>query len=212
LTIRLTADGLSFCRTPRRCDGEFFPFGERTPGQALREIVEQGKIVPGDFEHAMVEIDTPRVVLFPNTAWEEGMEENYLLLNNITLAGDETTVLSPSLGVRAAMVAPRDPVEYLAGLWGEEASYSSPLLASIYRKTRGTLELNLTRRHAYITIFGDKLDYAEVFPWEGMADLLYYMYLLEGSHNLRGATISVTGHRAAEATKKLAAYYRGVMK
>ncbi|MDR2886361.1 MAG: DUF3822 family protein [Rikenellaceae bacterium] len=214
IRIRLAVDGCSFyCSMDKDAvPKDFYPLAEHdTLADMMRRVVGGDGIVPANFVRVEVEVDTDRLILLPNTAYEPGMEEGYLAVNNISYRSDEAVVISPSFGIRAIMIAPRDLVEFLNNQWEGRVSYTSPILESIYRKKRGTLEVNLTRRFAYFTVIEDKLDYAEVFPYEGVPDLLYYLKRLETSYNLQNCTILVMGHQASAVIKKLAGYYRSVI-
>lgn len=213
LTIRIAADGISFlCQFDKDAVPSGF-FETPYPGMVadtVSKLIEAGSLIPDAFQKMEVEVDTNRIVLVPNTVFEDGMEQGYLKTNNIVCGQDEMVVVSPSFGIRAIMPVRRDAVEYLQSVW-PELTFSSPILKSIYRTQRGTVELNLTQKVAYLTIIEDKLNYAEAFPYASTADLLYYMHLLGKNFDLQNSTTLVLGHNAEEVIKLLARYYKSVI-
>ncbi len=213
LSIRVAADGLSFsCPFDVKAAPEgFFDFASGfSVENIVSRLIEEHKLLPENFPKVEIEVDTNRIVLIPNTMFEEGMEENYLKANKVVYGRDEMTVVSPAFGIRAVMVAPRPAVEYLRSVW-PGLTFTSPILKSIYRPKRGTVELNLTPSVAYLTVIEDKLNFAEAFPYSTSADLMYYIQRLGKIVDLQNSTILVLGHGDDAVIKLLSKYYRSVI-
>ncbi len=185
LSIRLSADGLSFYASGASVPAhEFVTDPTETTCDLLEKLRLTERIDFNAFSSAIIEVDTDRMVLAPLEAFEEGMQEHFLALNNIPVTTrDAVVVASPTPAIITIMVVPRDVVTFCQGIWGEHnVRFASPIGHCLHHGLQRTLRLFLARDFAYMALYGDKLEVARAIPYRSPADLLYHMLPLRLHH------------------------------
>ena len=206
LSIRLSSDGLSFL-----VQGDRAPLCGFIAGASGPETVGKlaGKNAPGRTDGPVnVLLETLKTVAVPTSIFEEETATSYLAVNSLMPAHDETAVVSPEAGdVRCVMVWNTDTLRALHDHWGNSVHFYSPLQQGIATVGEQEVLVGLGRRLLCLVFRDNRIRYAEMLPFQGVADLLYYMGHLNTLFDLSKAKIRLTGPGAVQLTKELRHHY-----
>ncbi len=162
----------------------------------------------GDVEFVLL---TEKSVLVPREHFDPARAADYLAVNGVPCAEDETAVSSdPSRPIVAVMAIASGALDVLRRRFGGELRFTTPLLAE------ETDLYPVIRLHAvdeqliYISVFDDGLQLAEVFPTVGADDELSLLQRLEEQFNPDDFLLRLTGDRLKERRKILKRYYSEV--
>lgn len=199
LSIRLTPDGLSFSSSKGN--------GNRT---------ENNPALPHEAEviRVIVEIDTPKCMLIPEAGASEGA--SFLEAAGVELSDRETLVSVTKDSMCLISAADGAAVKRLRDNYGDKLAFTGPLLESVasgkaLSSARPCAVLVFrAQSRLYLTLTDDKgcLRFAEVLPYEGEADILYYLARLKTLFPLDKSLICVKGDGAAQYCRILRKYYR----
>lgn len=162
----------------------------------------------GDVEFVLL---TEKSVLVPREHFDPACAADYLAVNGVPCAEDETAVSSdPARPIVAVMAIASGALDVLRRRFGAELRFTTPLLAD------ETDPYPVIRLHAvddrllYISVFDDGLQLAEVFPTSGADDELSLLQRLEEQFDPDDFLLRLTGDRLRERRKMLKRYYSEV--
>ena len=105
------------------------------------------------------------------------------------------------------MVWNTDTLRALHDHWGNSVHFYSPLQQGIATVGEQEVLVGLGRRLLCLVFRDNRIRYAEMLPFQGVADLLYYMGHLNTLFDLSKAKIRLTGPGAVQLTKELRHHY-----
>ncbi len=213
LSIQLSLNGISFAistaadQPPREV--KFDP--EIDILSNLEALYMRKELPSEDYAKITLVLDTDRAVLVPDQLFDEKNPRAYLDANSIFPYEYESVVVSSRAMARVVMVWSSDVIDWFKQKYGDDLHFSSPILDSILRPQRGSVEVNLTKENLYLTVFDNVLQYAEVVKYRTFGDILYYLGAVEQLYNLQRNSILVVGYQADKIVKKLEKYYKDVI-
>lgn len=155
-----------------------------------------------------VALDTHRVALIPEALFRAEDAEACLRTDGLAPAEGERTVLCDPVGGIAAVAAfdgaALDAVRRAAPL----ARFVSPLQLLAADTAPSAVQISVQGPRVYLTVRGEALRYAHVLPFDGDADLVYYLTRLGELFPIKDYTIYI--YAEAPTCKTLSRYWRNV--
>ena len=187
--------------------------GRWPDGEKLAEAIVRCLKRAGRFDSAELYLDTRKCLLIPAEFFDPSRTKDYLSINNIPTGEDEAVLDIPlTPGIVAVTIYPRPILDTVRNILGEDTAVNSPFAINLSHpptRDRLYLALYLTPGNAYITICGaEGMEYCEVLPYSGGADILYYIQELSAQYGLGESAIYIRGEGGRRVAKLLKKYFR----
>lgn len=159
-----------------------------------------------------VTLDTDQVVLIPAELFKTELAESYLKINACPIEAGQCVVVSAEVeGIVAVMGWSGEQIDDLKSKYADRLEFYSPILDSIARKQTNSLSLILSENRLYVTLYNDKLEYAECLPCESSSDILYYIDNMKNLFGLEKRAIYIYGEQAKQLVRTVKQYYKRVV-
>lgn len=155
-------------------------------------------------------VETHKVTLVPQKAFDESCAANYLSAVGLSCANDETVVCSETqAGTIAVMAIDRKALSEIIDKFGTRARFTSPLLCSDHDDNRN-IYIRIIDGVAYFRVFDNGLQAAETIKMTSDDDILYYTVRISEALNFgKDSVIYIKG--SASAAKLVKRYFKNVI-
>lgn len=179
-------------------------------GANLRPVPadDAGSLSPLSSQRSTVALDTHRVALIPEELFRAEDAETYLRTDGLAPTEGERTVLCDPVGGIAAVAAFDGGVLDAVRRAEPHARFVSPLQLLAAETAPSAVQISVQGPRVYLTVRGEALRYAHVLPFDGDADLVYYLARLGELFPIKDYTIYI--YAEAPTCKTLSRYWRNV--
>lgn len=215
LSIQFALDGLSFAirhndailRTEHHKLN-----GQKVDSETVEKILGSSPALSLPYGEVRIIVDNDRICWVPAEFFDRSQAKSYFKTNSIVKGSEDKTVVCRNVPDMVGLtLIPKDIYRFFKERY-EKVTYSHPLALNLLHWTNHPgIVLNFTESFVHVTVrYQDCLLFADTFPYRTIADVFYYLHVINKDIAKENSSIVVAGVMAQKKAKELSEYYKSV--